>query len=143
MPSAQLLAYPVGGAHDTTCDLLGHKIDLLKVGLMDQVGVAMQAVEDDVKAIHAKVTATVPAGAADAVGLKNKLEIAKNVIKMLMQPYQMAKTATSKDAGGDVKETMTPFVTCARQMCGLNLDGNGFTPDEIADMFGPEPGPER
>ena len=59
---------------------------------------------------------------------------------MLMQPYMTnagAPTAGDSSSGG-VKNAMEPYVTCARQIAGMNLqNGNGFDEDEVEELFGP------
>ena len=105
-------------------------------GAVTQVREAMQAVGTDVKDMQAERTVRAEAGLVE-----NKLEIAKNIIKMLMQPYKM-QTALQPAAGSSsvsVKNAMEPYVTCARQIAGMNLqNGNGFDADEVEELFGRE-----
>ena len=105
-------------------------------GAVTRVREAVQAVGTDVKDMQAERTVR-----ADAGLVENKLEIAKNIIKMLMQPYMTnagAPTAGDSSSGGSVKDAMQPYVTCARQIANMKLqNGNGFDKAEVEELFGP------
>ena len=79
---------------------------------------------------------TVPT--AEHAQMETKLNLAKSVIKMLMQPYHTAgSTSVGTGSPRPVKDVLEPYVAGAKMMAAqANF---GFAKDEIKDMFGPPP----
>ena len=79
---------------------------------------------------------TVPT--AEHAQMETKLNLAKSVIKMLMQPYHAAGSAsTAPGSPLPVKGVLEPYVAGAKMVAAQPIFG--FAKDEIKEMFGPPP----
>ena len=79
---------------------------------------------------------TVPT--AEHAQMETKLNLAKSVIKMLMQPYHATGSAsTAPGSPLPVKAVLEPYVAGAKMMA--KQTNFGFAKEEIKDMFGPPP----
>ena len=76
--------------------------------------------------------------AEHAQKMETKLNLAKSVIKMLMQPYHATGSAsTAPGSPLPVKAVLEPYVAGAKMMA--KQTNFGFAKEEIKDMFGPPP----
>ena len=79
---------------------------------------------------------TVPT-AEHAQKMETKLDLAKSVIKMLMQPYHAAGSVVGAMTPLPVKGVLEPYVAGAKMMA--KQPNFGFSKEEIKDLFGPPP----